>query len=100
MSHSAPEPTTVAAPPPPPGAAARLGDLDPVTRTAVRRTMRLSVFEGSLTQVFLNWTAGSVLIGFMLHLGASPAEIALVGSVPLLSQIASPAAAYLAAAFG
>jgi MFS family permease len=101
MSHPAPEPTAVAAPPPPPpGAASRLGDLDPVTRTAVRRTMRLSVFEGSLTQVFLNWTSGSVLIGFMLHLGASPAEIALVGSVPLLSQIASPAAAYLAAAFG
>jgi MFS family permease len=62
--------------------------------------MRLSVLEGSLTQVFLNWTSGSVLIGFMLHLGAAPAEIALVGSVPLLSQIASPAAAYLAAAFG
>ncbi|MDA0700089.1 MAG: MFS transporter, partial [bacterium] len=85
---------------PPPGAAARLADLDAGTRVQVRRTMRLSTLEGSLTQVFLNWTSGSVLIGFMLHLGASPAEIALVGSVPLLSQVASPAAAYLAAAFG
>jgi hypothetical protein len=46
----------------------------------VRRTMRLSVFEGSLTQVFLNWTSGSVLIGYMLHVGARPAEIALVGA--------------------
>ena len=62
--------------------------------------MRVSVMEGSLTQVFLNWTSGSVLIGFMLHLGASPAEIALVGSVPLLAQMASPAAAFLAAALG
>ena len=88
------------APPPPPGARARLTDLDPALRADVRRTMRLSVVEGSLTQIFLNWTSGSVLIGFMLHLGAGPAEIALVGSVPLLSQIASPAAAYLAAAFG
>jgi len=86
--------------PPPPGAAARLADLDAPLRGQVRRTMRLSVLEGSLTQTFLNWTSGSVLIGFMLHLGASPAEIALVGSVPLLSQVASPAAAYLAAAFG
>ncbi len=86
--------------PPPPGAAARLSDLDVGTRAQVRRTMRLSVLEGSLTQTFLNWTSGSVLIGFMLHLGASPAEIALVGSVPLLAQVASPAAAYLAAAFG
>lgn len=86
--------------PPPPGSAALLTDLDPSTRRLVRRTMRLSVAEGSLTQIFLNWTSGSVLIGFMLHLGASPAEIALVGSVPLLSQVASPAAAYLAAAMG
>lgn len=62
--------------------------------------MRLSVVEGSVTQVFLNWTSGSVLIGFMLHLGASPAEIALVGSVPLLAQVASPGVAYLAAALG
>lgn len=88
------------APPPPPGAAQRLDDLEPATRAAVARTMRLSVVEGSLTQVFLNWTSGSVLIGFMLHVGASAAEIALVGAVPLLAQVASPAAAYLAAAFG
>jgi MFS family permease len=91
---------TSSTPPSPPGAAALLSDLDVGTRQRVRRTMRLSVLEGSLTQVFLNWTSGSVLIGFMLHLGASPAEIALVGSVPLLSQIASPGAAYLAAALG
>ena len=86
--------------PPPPGSFARLTDLDLGTRQQVRRTMRLSVLEGSLTQTFLNWTSGSVLIGFMLHLGASPAEIALVGAVPLLSQVASPASAYLAAALG
>jgi MFS family permease len=84
----------------PPGDAARLGDLAPELRGRVRRTMRLSVVEGSVTQVFLNWTSGSVLIGFMLHLGASPAEIALVGSVPLLAQVASPGVAYLAAALG
>jgi len=84
----------------PPGAAAYLDDLPEDTRRAVRRTMRLSVVEGSLTQAFLNWTSGSVLIGFMLHLGASPTEIAMVGSVPLLAQVASPFAAYLAEAFG
>lgn len=83
-----------------PGAYARLNDLDLGTRSQVLQSMRLSVVEGSLTQVFLNWTSGSVLIGFMLHLGASAGEIALVGAVPLLSQVASPAAAYLAAAYG
>jgi MFS family permease len=84
----------------PPGAAAFLDDLPPDVRRGVLRTLRLSVVEGSLTQTFLNWTSGSVLIGFMLHLGASATEIALVGSVPLLAQVASPFAAYLAEAFG
>ena len=87
-------------PPRPPGDAQRLSELAPDVRDAVRATMRMSVVEGSLTQVFLNWTSGAVLIGFMLHVGASPAEIALVGSVPLLAQVASPTAAYLAAALG
>ena len=85
---------------PPPGEVATTDDLDPAVAAAVTRTMRLSLFEGSLTQTFLNWTSGSVLIGYMLHVGASPAEIALVGSVPLLAQVASPAAAYLAAMLG
>ena len=43
--------------------------------------MRLSVLEGSLAQVFLNWTTGSVLTGYMLHLGASANQLALVASV-------------------
>jgi MFS family permease len=85
---------------PPPGEVATTDDLDPAVAAAVTRTMRLSLLEGSLTQTFLNWTSGSVLIGYMLHVGASPAEIALVGSVPLLAQVASPAAAYLAAMLG
>ncbi len=62
--------------------------------------MRLSVVEGSLAQVFLNWTTGSVLIGYMLHLGATAAELGLVASVPLLAQAASPLAAWMAGRFG
>ena len=38
----------------------------------VRRTMRLSLVEGGLVQVFLNWTSGSVIIGYLLSLGAAP----------------------------
>ena len=84
----------------PPGALVSADWLPDDVLALVRRTMRLSVVEGSLTQVFLNWTSGSVLIGYMLHVGANPAEIALVGSVPLLAQVASPGAAWLAAALG
>lgn len=62
--------------------------------------MRLSVLEGSVTQLFLNWTTGSVLIGYMLHYGASPAALGLVASVPLLAQMTSPLAAFLAGMLG
>jgi MFS family permease len=87
-------------PAPPPGAASHLDDLDLGTRRQVRRTMRLAVAEGSITQMFLNWTTGSVLVGYMLHLGAAPTELALVSAVPQLSHLVSPAAAYVAAALG
>ncbi len=65
------------------------------TELAVKRTMRLSILEGGLTQTFLNWTTGSVLIGYMLHYGANPTEIGLVASVPLLAQTSGPIAAWL-----
>jgi MFS family permease len=87
-------------PAPPPGSAAYLDDLELGTRRQVRRTMRLAMAEGSITQVFLNWTTGSVLVGYMLHLGAAPTEIALVSAVPQLSHLVSPVAAFVAAALG
>jgi MFS family permease len=62
----------------------------------ITRTMRLSIVEGSLSQIFLLWTTGSVLTGYMLHYGASTSEIALVSSVPLLSQLFSPLVAWFA----
>jgi len=65
-----------------------------------RRTMRLSLLEGGATQLFINWTTGSVLTGYLMHFGARPQELALVASVPLLAQVTSPFAAALAARLG
>ena len=67
---------------------------------ALRRTLRLSILEGSFTQTFLTWTTGSVLIGYLFSVGASPTQLALVGSVPLLAQVSSPFVAWLAVAWG
>ncbi len=58
--------------------------------------MRLSTLEGSLSQIFILLTTGSVLTGYMLHYQATPSQIALVSSVPLLSQLLSPVAAWWA----
>ena len=62
--------------------------------------MRLSVVEGGFAQEFLNWTSGSVIVGYLLALGATPTHIGLVASVPFLAQVSSPFAAVLAERFG
>ena len=84
----------------PPKTAQPVLALTELSEQAVRRTLKLSVLEGSLVQLFLNWTTGSVLIGYILHLGASKTAIGLVMSVPLLAQLASPFAAYLGGVAG
>lgn len=66
----------------------------------VRRTLRVSLLEGSVVQVFLNWTSGAVLTGYLLHQGAGPTALGLVASVPLLAQMFAPLAAWLAAVLG
>jgi MFS family permease len=72
----------------------------PTTQQQILRTLRFSTLEGAFTQIFLNWTSGSVLIGYMLYFGATPTQLGLVASVPLLAQVVSPFAAYLASLAG
>ncbi len=63
----------------------------------IRRTLLLSLIEGSFTQVFLVWTSGSVLAGLMLHFGATPRQLAAVVSIPLLMQMLNPVSSWLVA---
>ena len=84
----------------PPQTAQPVGRPAELSDEAVRRTLRLSVLEGGLVQLFLNWTTGSVIIGYMLQLGASKTDLGLVMSVPMLAQLASPFAAYLGGVAG
>jgi len=66
----------------------------------IRRTLLLSLIEGSFTQIFLVWTSGSILTGLMLHFGASARELAVVASIPFLVQLLNPVSAWLVAAMG
>ena len=98
MTQTVPSPaeagTLEATSPPLPVPAALLPEL------LARRTMRLSVIEGSLAMFFINWTSGSVLTGYALHLGATPGALGLIASVPLLGQAVSPLAAWLVSRSG
>ena len=66
-----------------------------LSEARARATMRLSIFEGGFAMFFINWTSGSVLTGYALHLGATPTALGLIASVPLLAQSVSPLAAWL-----
>lgn len=65
----------------------------------VARTMRVSIHEGCATMVFLNWTAGSVLAGYLLYHGASAFQVGMAASIPLLAQAIAPFAAWIQGVF-
>lgn len=54
-----------------------------------RRSMRASIWEGSLTTVFMNWTSGMALVGMLAYYGATPLQLALAACIPQLMQAAS-----------
>lgn len=62
----------------------------------VKATLWLSTLEGAFTTVFLNWTSGAVLTGFLIYLGAGPLVLAAAASVPMLVQVANPLLAWIA----
>lgn len=56
----------------------------------VHRTMWMSIYEGSLTLLFINWTTGAVLSGYLLYHNATPLQLAMAGSLPLLCGVMAP----------
>jgi hypothetical protein len=46
------------------------------------RSLRLSIWEGALSILFINWSTGVILTGYALALGASPGALAILGGFP------------------
>lgn len=61
----------------------------------VRRTLRASILEGSATTIFASWTGGAVLAAYLIHMGATPSQLAVAGSVPFLAQTSAPIGGWL-----
>lgn len=59
------------------------------------RSLRLSIWEGTLAILFLNWSTGVIVTGYALALGASPQALALLGALPFLAQLLAPLALFL-----
>lgn len=66
----------------------------------VGQTLWFSIFEGGFTMVFAVWTSGSILTGLLIHLGASPLQLAASASLPFLVQAANPVWAWLVDGIG
>src|SRR5215216_7202221 len=61
----------------------------------VRRGLRLSIIEGSLSNIHVNVCAGAFLTGFALMLGAGDFELGLIAALPFLGQLFQFVGAYL-----
>ena len=62
----------------------------------VRDTLWISAVEGMFTVVFLSWTSGAVLTGYLIYLGAGPRILAAAASLPMLVQVFNPLQAWVA----
>ena len=64
-------------------------------RVSVRTSLTASTIDGGLSTVFSNITGGVLLSSFLLNLGASPFEIGMVASLPMLANLLQPLGALL-----
>jgi len=67
---------------------------------ALRRSLRLSVWEGLFAEVFNACVGPTILVGWALQLRCSPLEIGLVGALPQLAQLVQIPAAWATVLFG
>lgn len=64
-------------------------------KLSVRTSLRASSIDGSLSTVFSNVTGGVLLSSFLIDLGASPFEIGMAASLPMLANLLQPLGALL-----
>ncbi|PZA05785.1 MULTISPECIES: MFS transporter [unclassified Meiothermus] len=60
-----------------------------------KRSQTISIWEGFLAILFINWSTGVVMTGYALWLGATPAALAALGALPTIAQLAAPVALLL-----
>jgi len=56
----------------------------------VRKSMHVSIIEGSFALQYMSLTTSTILVGFLLALGASASQIGLAAALPLLGGIFQP----------
>jgi MFS family permease len=60
----------------------------------IRSSLEASTADGIFAAVFSNVTGGVLLTNFLMDLGASPTQIGLLASIPLIANLLQPLGAY------
>jgi MFS family permease len=65
------------------------------SKAAIRTSLKASTIDGVFATIFSNVTGGVLLTGFLMQLGASPSQIGLLASIPMVANLVQPIGAYL-----
>ena len=64
-------------------------------KKAIRTSLTASTLDGVFAAIFLNVTGGVLLSNFLVELHASPTEVGLLSSIPMLANLIQPLGAFL-----
>jgi MFS family permease len=81
-----------------PGLTAKQGNnaIAKISKQAIRTSLKASTMDGILAAIFANITSGVLLVNFLLELGATPVEIGMLSSIPMLVNFLQPLGAFIA----
>jgi MFS family permease len=64
-------------------------------KNSIRTSLKASTLDGVFAAVYTNIAGGVLLTNFLMDLGASPIQVGLLASIPLISNFLQPLGAYL-----
>jgi MFS family permease len=67
-----------------------------ISKDEIRSSLRASTLDGVFATVFSNITGGVLLSNFLVELKATPFQIGMLASIPMLANLLQPLGAYLA----
>lgn len=67
----------------------------PYNKKAIRTSLKASTIDGVFAAIFVSITGGVLLTNFLLQVGASPVEIGMLSSIPMLLNLLQPLGAYI-----
>lgn len=67
-----------------------------ISKLALRISLKASTIDGVFAALFSSVTSGVLLTNFLLQLKASPVEIGMLSSIPMLMNFMQPLGAYFA----